>query len=119
MMRRVSQELRKRGHDGVFFDSDDLPMKEPRDWGTLIELLNEDFDDLLQQPPPRAGLGGRRGCSTASTPRAARSGAAPALGAAGATLRAELVAALEPEAADAARATRTPASPTRSRAARS
>src|SRR5437870_13004024 len=41
LMRRVSQELRRRGHDGVLFDSDDLPMKEPRDWGTLIELLNE------------------------------------------------------------------------------
>ena len=35
MMRRVSQELRKRGHDGIFFDSDDQPMKEQRDWGTL------------------------------------------------------------------------------------
>lgn len=49
MMRRVSQELRKRGHDGVFFDSDDLPMKESRDWGTLIELLNEDFDDVVNR----------------------------------------------------------------------
>ena len=49
MMRRVSEELRKRGHDGVFFDSGDLPMKEPRDWGTLIELLNEDFEDLAHR----------------------------------------------------------------------
>src|SRR5215831_15371263 len=49
MMRRVSQELRRLGQDGVFFDSDDLPMKEPRDWGTLIELINEDFDDLVQR----------------------------------------------------------------------
>jgi hypothetical protein len=47
LMRRVSQELRRMGRDGVFFDSDDLPMKEPRDWGTLIELLNEDFSDLI------------------------------------------------------------------------
>jgi hypothetical protein len=46
MMRRISQELRSRGADGVFFDSDELPMKQPLDWGTLIELLNEDFDDL-------------------------------------------------------------------------
>ena len=28
MMRRVSQELRKRNHGGVFFDSDDKPMKD-------------------------------------------------------------------------------------------
>jgi len=47
LMRRVSQELRRRGHDGVFFVSDELPMQEPLDWGTLIELLNEDYDDLV------------------------------------------------------------------------
>src|SRR5262249_32871974 len=49
MMRRVSQELRKRGQDGVFFESDELPMKQPLDWGMLIELLNEDFDDLVSR----------------------------------------------------------------------
>jgi hypothetical protein len=49
LMRRVSQELRKRNADGVFFDSDDLPMKEQRDWGVLIELLNEDFDDVVHR----------------------------------------------------------------------
>src|SRR5690242_5403629 len=52
MMRRISQELRKRGEDGAFFDSDELPMKQPLDWGVLIELLNEDFDDLTQRRRP-------------------------------------------------------------------
>jgi len=52
MMRRISQELRQRGQDGLFFDSDDLPMKEQRDWGTLMELLNEDFDDLVNRRRP-------------------------------------------------------------------
>src|SRR5580765_88824 len=52
MMRRVSQELRKRGHDGVFFSSDDLPMQQPLDWGTLVELLNEDFADLVHRNRP-------------------------------------------------------------------
>lgn len=52
LMRRVSQELRRLGADGVFFDSDDQPMKEPRDWGTLIELLNEDFEGLVQRRRP-------------------------------------------------------------------
>jgi hypothetical protein len=52
LMRRISQGLRKCGQDGLFFDSDDLPMKEPRDWGTLIELLNEDFDDLVKRHRP-------------------------------------------------------------------
>ena len=49
MMRRVSHELRQRGSDGLFFDSDELPMKEPLDWGVLIELLNEDYDDLVNR----------------------------------------------------------------------
>jgi hypothetical protein len=49
-MRRIASELRVLGQDGVFFDADDLPMKEPRDWGTLIELLNEDYEDLQLQP---------------------------------------------------------------------
>lgn len=52
MMRRVSQELRALGQDPVFFDSDDLPMKNPLDWGTLIELLNEDYDDLVAKNKP-------------------------------------------------------------------
>ncbi len=52
MMRRVSQELRALGRDGVFFDSDDLPMKDPLDWGTLMELLNEDYRDLVARNRP-------------------------------------------------------------------
>ena len=99
MMRRVSQELRKAGADGIFFDSDDLPMKQPLDWGMLIELLNEDFDDLTRRRP-------------ASSPSAAewllqrfdrarsKVGAAAALGALPKSLRARLVQALEREAAD-------------------
>ena len=99
MMRRASDELRNRGQDGVFFDSGDLPMKEQRDWGTLIELLNEDYEDLVH----------RRKATPASAASwlldrfdAARRkvGAVPAFGALAPALRAELVAALEPEAAD-------------------
>jgi hypothetical protein len=99
MMRRVSQELRKRGHDGVFFDSDEQPMKQPLDWGTLIELLNEDFDDLVKRHRPAPAS-----AATWLLDRfdAARSkvGAEPALGALPVTMRAELVAALEKESAD-------------------
>src|SRR5262245_35106622 len=50
LMRRISEELRALGADGIFFDSSEQPMREPRDWGTLIELLNEDFADLSKQP---------------------------------------------------------------------
>jgi len=52
LMRRVSQELRSRGADGVFFDSDEQPMKQPLDWGTLVELLNEDYEDLVERRRP-------------------------------------------------------------------
>lgn len=54
LMRRVSHELHALGYDGVFFDSMDLPMKQPLDWGTLIELLNEDFADLMAHRRPAA-----------------------------------------------------------------
>jgi len=49
LMRRISEEMRALGHDGVFFRSSDEPMIDARDWGTLIELVNEDYDDLLRQ----------------------------------------------------------------------
>jgi hypothetical protein len=102
MMRRVSQELRKQGRDGAFFDSDDLPMKEPRDWGTLIALLNEDFANLMARrrvAPTSAGswLLDRYDAARASV------GADPAFGKLPADVRARLVAALEPEAAQLAR----------------
>jgi len=59
MMRRASQVLRSFGHDSAFFDSDDAPMKDDRDWGMLIELLNEDYDDLLagRQVEPTSAAG--------------------------------------------------------------
>ena len=50
LMRRVSEELRARGQGGVFFRSSDEPMIDTKDWGTLIELVNEDYEDLCRQP---------------------------------------------------------------------
>jgi hypothetical protein len=99
MMRRVSQELRKLGRDGVFFDSDELPMKEPRDWGTLVELLNEDFQDLQSRhrPAPASAAEWLLGRFEAARRKA---GASPALGALPTATRKALIAALEPEAAE-------------------
>jgi hypothetical protein len=100
MMRRVSQELRKRGQDGVFFDSDELPMKEPRDWGTLIELLNEDFDDLVNRRLAAPAAGPHPGAQWLldryDTARR-KVGARPALGQLEPGLRGEIAAALEDE----------------------
>ncbi|MBI5711763.1 MAG: hypothetical protein HZC42_15880 [Candidatus Eisenbacteria bacterium] len=99
LMRRVSQELRKRGHDGVFFDSDELPMKDGRDWGMLVELLNEDFDDLVQRrrPAPSSAAGWLFDRMDAARGRA---GAPRALAGLPAALRRALAQALEPECAD-------------------
>lgn len=104
LMRRISQELRRRGHDGLFFDSDDLPLKEPRDWGTLIELLNEDFDDLVQRrrPAPRPAAGG---CPAADwlfdrlDAARRKAGARPALGQLEPAVRLEVARALDAECA--------------------
>jgi hypothetical protein len=99
LMRRVSQELRRLGHDGVFFDSDELPMKEGRDWGTLIELLNEDFDDLVQRRRSAPERTARWLLDRFDAARA-KVGADPAFGKLPAGLRGALEAALEAEAAE-------------------
>ncbi len=54
IMRRISDELNQRDLPGPYFLSPALPFREPRDWGTLIELLNEDYDDLRAQRLARA-----------------------------------------------------------------
>jgi hypothetical protein len=43
MMRRIAQELTLMDGDPVFFTDDASSFTEPRDWGTLIQLLNEDY----------------------------------------------------------------------------
>jgi hypothetical protein len=46
MMRRTDDELRVAGFAPAFFTSNDKPFQNPRDWGTLNHLLNEDYFDL-------------------------------------------------------------------------
>ena len=43
MMRRISQELALMGEDPVFFADAASSFTEPRDWGTLMQMLNEDY----------------------------------------------------------------------------
>ncbi len=56
IMRRVADELTSRGKDGLFFISPALPFNNPVDWLTLIELINEDYDDLVagNKPAPES-----------------------------------------------------------------
>jgi hypothetical protein len=96
MMRRISHELRAAGSDGVFFDSQELPMKQPLDWGTLIELLNEDFDDLVhrRRPAPASAAAWLLDRLDAARQKV---GADPALGKLPKPIRARLTDALEKE----------------------
>ena len=99
MMRRISEVLRAAGHPGVFFAASDLPMLESRDWGTLIELLNEDFGDLAAPPPePHDSYAGWL-CQRFDAARQ-RVGANPELGALPAALRTHLFQVIETEARD-------------------
>jgi hypothetical protein len=50
LMRRLSAGLRDAGRPAGFFADDATPMLEPRDWGTLIHLVNEDFGALHGEP---------------------------------------------------------------------
>ena len=49
IMRRIDEELEKLGKERVFFQSGEKPFKDPKDWGTLVEMVNEDYEDLLAQ----------------------------------------------------------------------
>ena len=50
LMRRLSAGLREAGRPAGFFAGDASPMLEPRDWGTLIHLVNQDFGALEAEP---------------------------------------------------------------------
>lgn len=47
LMRRIDDELERRGRPRAFFKAGDSPFIDPRDWGTLIHLVNEDHADLV------------------------------------------------------------------------
>jgi hypothetical protein len=47
MMRRIDDELAAAGGKRIFFHSPERPFQDPLDWGTLIELVNEDHEDML------------------------------------------------------------------------
>jgi hypothetical protein len=47
LMRRIDDELAVIGQPRIFFRSPSEPFQNPWDWGTLIHLVNEDYDDLV------------------------------------------------------------------------
>jgi hypothetical protein len=46
-MHRIDDELKKRGESFIFYKGPDRPFRNEFEWGTLIELLNEDYADLM------------------------------------------------------------------------
>lgn len=48
LMRRIDDELAAGGLDRLFFQAPDRPFRDPRDWGTLIHLVNEDYSDAAR-----------------------------------------------------------------------
>jgi hypothetical protein len=96
-MRRVSDESVARGHEGIFFLSPVLPFREPREWGVLTQLLNEDYQDLLDHKviqPKSAALWLFDRIDAARK----KVGAQPAFKNVSKKLKKELAAAVEPEA---------------------
>lgn len=55
LMRRVSAELTRLGSPPVFFASSGEGWLEPRDWGALIHLINEDYSVLTHPQPVATG----------------------------------------------------------------
>jgi len=59
IMRLIDVALGGLGRPPAFFGADDRPFASPRDWGTLIQLINEDYADLrsgAREQPESAGL---------------------------------------------------------------
>lgn len=48
MMRRIDNELEAMGESRIFYPGEE-PFVDGRDWGTLCNLLNEDYHDLLNR----------------------------------------------------------------------
>ncbi|MBI4178406.1 hypothetical protein HY522_03150 [bacterium] len=49
LMRRIDDELVAAGKSRVYFHAADRPFRDPYQWGTLMELLNEDHADLVSK----------------------------------------------------------------------
>ena len=48
MMRRIDNELQAMDEPRIFYPGE-APFNDGRDWGTLCNLLNEDYHDLLNR----------------------------------------------------------------------
>lgn len=50
-MRKIDDGLALLGMPRMFFELPDRGFVSEYDWGTLMHLINEDYDDLIHRPP--------------------------------------------------------------------
>jgi len=58
LMRVIDDSLEGMGEGRIFFQAGDKPFQDTKDWGTLIHLVNEDYEDLVagrKDQPASAG----------------------------------------------------------------
>ncbi|MCD6499748.1 MAG: hypothetical protein J7M25_15760 [Deltaproteobacteria bacterium] len=48
-MRRIDDFLAEQGHDRIYFHGPDRSFQDSRDWLTLVELVNDDYDGLVSR----------------------------------------------------------------------
>lgn len=99
IMRRISEELSQAGLPPIFFPASDQTFCDARDWGTLIELINEDYADLRAKPKIAPASAAAWLFDRMDRARM-KVGAEPRLGLLGADARRKLESALESEARD-------------------
>jgi hypothetical protein len=99
LMRRIGQELKLMGEHPIFFPDDATTFTEPRDWGTLVHLVNEDYQ-LLGTTPDRPEFAARWLFDRIDRARRAV-GATPELGRLDTSVRDRLERALDAEAGNA------------------
>ncbi len=99
LMRRVDDELQKLGQPRIFFHAPDRGFRDGRDWGTLIELVNQDRE-ALDKPPTKAKGSAAARIFARLDESAMKVGAKARLAALDGKTRAKVADALEKEAAD-------------------
>ncbi|MCC6527038.1 MAG: hypothetical protein IT373_30605 [Polyangiaceae bacterium] len=97
LMRRIDDELAAHGGERGYFLAPDKGFRDGRDWRTLIELVNEDYADLVCQRRPAPASAAEWLFDRIDLARS-RVGALPHLGALPARLRGQVAAAVERDA---------------------
>jgi len=98
-LRRIDEELVKLEAAPLFFPSQEQPFKDPVEWGTLIQLMNEDYADMQARRVAEPVSAAEHLFERLERARAAAQGPAK-ISKLAPEVRAKLAAALEDEAAE-------------------